>query len=274
MIKVKYRCLHPSCQVFCKKGELLLEESVFSELSAALEAGDTFKSPRDVCRLGFSQPFSVVSIEGEGTAAETGGAEAGVEDSKSEDPLEVLMAEHGEVLKKLDRIEEQVRKRDVDGLWITTAAVENDIMLHSMTKEEKVLFPAVRDLIPMGPSLLAIMHEDHEEFIALLHSVRGALQDGDIQDGILGSIVANLKNHISKENNELFGMINEHIDPAKKRSLLRDMERLEEAHVPVEPGDRLNSPSLYSEARKRMDAEIMALKQNISGQEGSSCDHH
>ena len=59
-----------------------------------------------------------------------------------EDPLWMLSDEHQHVLAKLEVIEEQVRKRDIEGLWESTASVENDIILHAI-KEEEVLFPLI-----------------------------------------------------------------------------------------------------------------------------------
>ncbi|MCP3676464.1 MAG: hemerythrin domain-containing protein, partial [Deltaproteobacteria bacterium] len=154
LFKIKYKCLHPSCQVYCKKGELTFDEEYFSDLSAEYDEESLFKSPPDYCRLGFAQPFKVISranvepsqvLSAEGSDVVHG-------DVALTDPIEMLKAEHQSILKNLDRIEEQLRKRDLDGLWLTTATIENEIILHSVMKEEQALFPAIADLVPMGPS--------------------------------------------------------------------------------------------------------------------------
>ncbi|MEE9591631.1 MAG: hemerythrin domain-containing protein [Thermodesulfobacteriota bacterium] len=276
LLKIRYKCLHPSCQVFCKGGEFSLDESTFNELAAAFDDKSVFKSPRNACRLGYSQPFKIVSVEEDRTSIEemdmAGDASCALDEST--DLIEILKAEHRGVLKKLDLIEEQLKKRDVDGLWITTAAIENDILFHSILKEEQALFPAVEAKIPMGPSLIAIMHEDHKEFLSLLHALRSGLRDGDILDGIARSIIMNLKNHILKEDEEFFGMVNDHMDEEEKKALLEKMNALEKTHVPIEPGDRTKEgPSSYSEERKKMNAEIDAMRHNLANQDGGQCQH-
>jgi hypothetical protein len=97
VLKIKYQCLHPSCQVFCSRGELTLEKSHLDELSKAFDEEKKFKSPRDICRLGFSQPFKALSIvEESAVAAGASGEDRG--DKAAADPLGVLKEEHRGVL--------------------------------------------------------------------------------------------------------------------------------------------------------------------------------
>jgi hemerythrin-like domain-containing protein len=276
LLKIKYECLHPSCQVFCKRGEFSLDESTFNELSSAFDDKSVFKSPQNACRLGYSQPLKVISIEEDRTSIEEKDMadDAGCTHDELTDPIEILKVEHRGVLKKLDLIEEQLKKRDMDGLWITTAALENDILFHSILKEEQALFPAVEAKIPMGLSLVAIMHEDHREFLSLLHALRSGLRDGDILDGIAMSIIMNLKNHIRKEDEEFFGMVNDCMDGGEKKALLEKMNALEKTHVPVEPGERTKEgPSSYSKEREKINAEIDAIRHNLTNQDGGQCQH-
>jgi len=250
ILNVKYRCQHPSCQVFCKKGKLTIEESMFEELSAAFEEDGLFKSPRDACRMGYSQPFKVVSIEAEGAEEVRG-------DIDSADPVEILRQEHLEVLKKLDIVESQVKKRQLEELWISTAALEDEIMRHSIEKEEGTLFPLLRNKSPMAEVFMQIVNEDHKEFISLLHSFRCGLQEDDILDGIINSVIINLKNHIRKEDEEFFSMVDESLDERDRAKLLEGMKRVDEKHVTIVAGDRghkIESPFL--ENRKILNAEI------------------
>ncbi|MFQ5585735.1 MAG: hemerythrin domain-containing protein [Thermodesulfobacteriota bacterium] len=275
-LKIKYRCLHPSCQVFCKKGELTLDDENFGELTAAYDEESVFKSPRNYCRLGFAQPFKAVSMEEVVPSYPGEDASADAQQSQGEitDPLDMLKGEHQGVLKKLDAIEEQIRRRDLDALWLTTAAVENDIVLHSIMKEEQALFPAIENVIPMGPSLISIMHEDHKEFLSLLHALRAALQDGEVLDGIANSIIVNLRSHIRKEDSEFFGMIDDHIDEEMKKGLLDQFVAIDKSYVPIEPGVRTGGRlSSYSELRKKIDAEVDAMRHNLVNQESSCCEH-
>ncbi|MBI5599553.1 MAG: hemerythrin domain-containing protein [Deltaproteobacteria bacterium] len=278
LLSIKYQCQQPHCQVFCQKGAILLEESEFERLSARAGAGEgTFKSPSGVCRMGFSQTFKVVNIEeareagrqaaGDVAAAGVKAADAG------KDPLARLSEEHKGVLKKLDIISRQVLKRDIDGLWHTTAAVENDILLHSIKKEEEVLFPLIEDRVPMGPALITIMKEDHRELIALLHAFRCGLQDGEILDGLVNSLVVNLRNHITKEDEEFFVLIDEYLSLKEREDIFARMKGIEESHIPIVAGDR-NKKGLspYAQDRKKLDAQIASLKSISSvGGEQSCC---
>lgn len=274
VLKIKYECLHPSCAVFCRKGKLYLEEALFSELSAANDAEDTFKSPYGVCRLGFSQPFKAVLVEEESLeeAAENEALEA-----KSEsDPFDLLVGEHRAVLKKLDLLEYQVRKRDLDGSWITTAMIENDIILHSIKQEEQVLFPLVLEKeVSMGDSFIAIMKEDHREFISLLHAFRCGLQDGEILDGLVGSLVINLRNHIEKEDQSFFPLTNECLEEDDRIRLFDAIMAIKNDHVPLAPGVRSEKPlSPLSEDRDKIDAELVGIREGSSkggGSEAGCC---
>lgn len=276
LFKIKYKCLHPSCQVHCKKGELTFDEEYFSCLLAEYEDESLFKSPPDYCRLGFMQPFKVISRANVESSQILRGeqSEAVPSDAKLTDPMEILKAEHQSVLKRLDAIEEQLRKRDLDGLWRTTAAVENDIIRHSVMKEEQALFPAIVDLVPMGHSLVSIMHEDHKEFLSLLHALRAALQDGEVLDGIANSIIVNMRSHIRKEDGEFFGMIDEHLDGELRKDLLEKFASIDKSYVPIELGERAGGKlSSYSDLRRKIDAEVDAMRHNLINQESSCCEH-
>jgi iron-sulfur cluster repair protein YtfE (RIC family) len=259
VLKIKYQCLHPSCQVFCSRGELTLEKSHLDELLKAFDEEKRFKSPRDICRLGFSQPFKALSIVEE--SAE--GAGASLEDPGNKvatDPLEVLKEEHQGVFKRLELIEEQTRKRDITGLWVSTAAIENDIIL-SIKKEEEVLFPLLLKKASRELAFIQIFHEDHKEFLSLLHSFRCGLQEDEILDGIVNSLIVNLRNHICKEDEEFFAMIDEHLGQEDRTKILEKMNKVQAEFVPAGAGERsekIESP--YLENRKRLDAGIAHAK--------------
>jgi hemerythrin-like domain-containing protein len=258
VLKIKYKCLHPSCQVNCSRGELTLEESQFDGLLKAFEEEEKFKSPRGVCKLGFSQPFKALSVK---SAEEAGASVEGSANKAARDPLKVLREEHQVVLKKLDFIEDQIRTRDIPGLWESTAAVENDMILHSIKKEEGVLFPLVLKKSSKEHTFIQIFHEDHKEFLSLLHSFRCGLQEDEILDGIVNSLIVNLRNHFLKEDEEFFTMIDEYLGAEDKAKILKDMNKIQGGFVPAVAGDRrekIKSP--YLENRKRLDTEIAHAK--------------
>lgn len=259
ILKVKYQCQHPSCQVYCKRGQVTVSESDYAELHAFYPEDGIFKSPREICKMGFSQPFKAISVEEAGT--ENVAEREDVVADPTNDPIEMLKAEHLGVIEKLNTLEAQVRKRDIDGLWVTTAAVEDDIMLHSVNKEEAVLFPHLAARMPMGDAYMQIMHEDHKEFMSLLHSFRCALQEDEILDGIINSVIVNLRNHIKKENEEFFSLAGEYIGMDDKKKLLADMKKLEDDYEHVEAGDRSEKiVSPYLEDRRHLNEGIAKAK--------------
>ena len=257
IIAVKYHCQHPSCQVFCKKGELTLDNADFEELKTAYDEEDLFKSPRGVCRMGYNQPFKIVSVSEEACA----GNGAGSAEVDANDPVQILKAEHKKVLSRLDDLEEQLRQRNIDGLWTSTAALENVITLHSLRKEEQGLFPILATKDPMAQAFIQIVHEDHKEFISLLHSFRCGLQEDQILDGIVNSLVTNLKNHIKKEDDEFFTMVDETLSDEDRKLLLERMDEIEKRFVPEDAGDRSDkTESPFLENRKTFDAEAAAVR--------------
>ena len=120
---------------------------------------------------------------------------------------------------------------------------------------------------------MQIIHEDHKEFISLLHSFRCALQEGEILDGIMHSVIVNIRNHILKEDEEFFTIVDESLNDKDKKFLLEKMKECDEKHVTIEAGDineKIDSP--YLEDRKTMDAGIDAIKQNSSSDDwGCAC---
>jgi hemerythrin-like domain-containing protein len=256
-LNIKYHCQHPSCQVFCKKGELTLAEADFEELKEAYEDAEIFKSPRGVCRMGYNQPFKIVSV-----SEEAAGEDSTENADKANDPIEILKAEHKGVIEKLDALEEQIRLRSLDGMWQAITDIENAITLHSIKKEEEGLFPllAKKDKDSMTHAYMQIVHEDHKEFLSLLHSFRCALQNDVIENGIAKSLIVSLKNHIKKEDDEFFSMVEETLSAEDKALLLGRMEAIESKFVPEKAGDRHDkTDSPFLEDREILDGEIKAV---------------
>ncbi|MDD5435390.1 MAG: hemerythrin domain-containing protein, partial [Nitrospira sp.] len=205
ILEVKYKCLHQSCQIKkCKQGVLHIDESLFKQLSESFEDQQHFKSPRGYCRLGFGQTLQVVGMK-EASDEEEQQEELSAEEKEIKrltDPMEILKEEHNVVLKKLELIEQLIKRRDLDGLWITVSEIEDDIILHSIKKEEGILFPMLEKASSLTSGEISIMKEDHRELAALLQSIKDGLREGDILDGVFGSALAHLRNHVRKEDEE------------------------------------------------------------------------
>lgn len=233
MLEVKYRCMHPSCVVNCREGVLTMPEELFKELSASHEEEGMFKSPKGACRMGFSQPYKVQAVE---ALVEEEPAPVDPEFANA-DPIGQLIAEHRDILGMLEHLESLVRKRDVHALWAYTADLENVLMIHSGIKEEEVLFPAIKAVVELSDVLVTIIKEDHREILSLLHNFRTALEEGDLIDGCIRSMMVSLKSHIRKENYEFFELIDKLIAPEIKAAIVKDMDRAAKEYVPIVAGE-------------------------------------
>lgn len=268
MVEVKYRCMHPSCVVNCREGIIGIEEGLLNELSSNGKGEGLFRSPHGICRLGFSQTFKVLSkSEIDSAAAQE------VEVLPENNPIAILVAEHKVILKKLAVIEEQLSKRDIDALWVSTVDLENDLNLHSGKKEEEVVLPALCSLMPLAETLVAIIKEDHREVLSVLHAFRDALIEGTIIDGLIRSTIVSLKSHIRKEDNEFFELVDKHLSEEVCAGLIEGMKKIEAEFVPAEPGDRikLTAERRASAAnRAHIDDAFQALRETML----DSCNCH
>lgn len=239
VLEIRYTCLHPSCVVHCKNGVLFLTEAEFAQLSAPYEDARYFKSPRHACRMGYSQQFEGVSVaeaEDEDALGDSEGLSANT--NPETDPIAALIADHQKILEKADKVDAILTKRNIDELWVATAELDNHLHLHSGIKEEEVLFPALKGLVPFGEGLVACINEDHREIVSLIYSFREALRDGTINDKIIGSALVALRSHIRKEDNEFFEFVRKYITEEMKESLMKGMRHAEHSFVPAEPGER------------------------------------
>ena len=271
ILEIQYKCMHPSCVVNCREGVLAMDEELYNDLLSSCEGEGVFKSPRGACRMGFSQKFQTLAVEEDRDADGEAGADA--EDAAldpSEDPVKILVAEHQVILEKLDEIEGHMRRRDCDALWVSTAEIQNEIMLHSVHKEEDVLFPLLHEVLPLADGLITVVKEDHRELMTLLHSFRIALVDGDILDGIGRSIVVNLRSHIRKEDEEFFMLIDRYLDADKRKHILECMKKVEESFEPIKPVSRQEARKMSTKKeRNKHDDDAFAAREARQADAGS-----
>src|SRR4030066_2394865 len=268
-LRIKYRCQHPDCQIKnCRTGEIDIDEMEFIELSSSADDKTLFKSPRGICRLGFAQTFKALEVRNVSDISEDTVVET---DAEEVNPVSILREEHQRVLRRLDVIEDMILRRDIDGLWINMAEVENDIVLHSIRKEEGVLFPMLIKLDPVNEKYIEIIKEDHRELIVLLHAVRNAMCEDEIPDNVLLSALSNLRSHISKEDEEFFYMVEECLDSESRRILLEGMDLAEKSHVLITAGERtagLHNHEDDSPDKLRYREEVLSARQS---EEKDSC---
>lgn len=259
LLEIMYKCMHNSCYVNCREGILTVEEGRFQELSAASAAGEgVFKSPRGICRMGFSQNFQVVKMQrlGSGVPFDQGSSQL----DPSQNPLIILVEEHKMINGKLEKIEEHLKKRDMDALWVSTKDLENDLILHSGIKEEEVLFGLSKGLLPFGETLQDIIKEEHREIITLLHNFRDALQIGELNDGIIDSVIVSLRGHIRKEDQEFFEIIDKCLNDELRLKITEGMKEVEAKFERGEPGVRKMNAKRLSQQEHYHD-QVMALRE-------------
>lgn len=263
-LEIRYRCLHPSCVVNCREGVIAVDEQFFKELSAHYEEEDMFRSPRGFCRLGFSQPYQVLTLAPL-VDEEPVQLDPELEDA---DPIGILMAEHRDILGMLEKLENLVRKRDAPALWEYTAELENVLMIHSGLKEEEVLFPAIRSIMELSDVLVTIIKEDHREILSLLHNFRTALQEGDLIDGCIRSMVVSLRSHIRKENYEFFDIVDKGIPAELKFSILKGMDEIVKLYEPIVAGPLVVK---RNPKREMFNDEAAAIKDLANVDTGCTC---
>jgi len=257
LLEIMYKCMHNSCYVNCREGILTVEEGRFKELSSPTEEG-VFKSPRGICRMGFSQNFQVVKMQrlGSGVPFDQGSSQL----DPSQNPLLILVEEHKFINAKLVMIEEQIKKRDLDALWASTKDIENDLVLHSGIKEEEVLFGLTQGLLPFGETLQDIIKEEHREIITLLNNFRGALEIGELNDGIIDSVIVSLRGHIRKEDQEFFEIIDKCLNDGIRLKITEGMKAVEEKFVRAEAGVRKMNVKQLAKQEHYHD-QVMALRE-------------
>ncbi|MBI5235508.1 MAG: hemerythrin domain-containing protein [Deltaproteobacteria bacterium] len=278
MLDVRYQCLHPSCCANCREGVITVDEEAFVELCAFYPEEDVFRSPRGACRLGFNRAYKLVSVkrldEGVNELHTEVVITAAQIRKRQNDPIALLMNEHQSILKLMARIEEQRARREVDALWASTREFENEIMLHSGLKEEEVLLPMLMSRLPLGEGLAVIIREEHREIVSILHAFRCALEDGDINDGVLGSVMMSLNSHIRKEDNEFFVLVDKHLTDDLRGELLEGMKKIEAGFVPVPPGERnIKTDEQKVAAAKRLQFHDDYLSIKEIANTGSCCGH-
>jgi hemerythrin-like domain-containing protein len=272
VLEVKYKCMHPSCIVNCRDGILELDAGYYEELAARSSVDGQFKSPRGLCRMGFAQDLEALEVADAADGIKDRGASLV---DPSEDPVAVLIQEHKEVLERLEVLKEHLRVRDLDLLWVSTAELAESLNLHSIEKEEGILLPVMKDLLPLGEGLVSIVKEDHRELMSLLLVFRDALVDDEILDGIAHSMVTNLESHIRKEDTEFFTLVNKCIDDEVRKTVIAGFKEVEARHVKITPGNR-DEEGLYSvadaERRRELHENILAVK-DLVNIDNSGCCH-
>lgn len=145
-----------------------------------------------------------------------------------EGPIEILKGEHNGVLEILDKLEEDIDAKDIEGMDKSIWRLEKEFDRHSLNKEEKVLFPVLEKFLPREGGPTAVMIAEHEDLVGSIKNFKEAVGEKDFEklNEIGRHIILILRDHINKENNILFRMAEMHLDEGDKKSILSKFRQI------------------------------------------------
>lgn len=144
-------------------------------------------------------------------------------------PTDILREEHEVVLKLLDKLEQDIGKKDIKSAEKNMLTLEREFEKHSLNKEEKALFPEIEKFIPREGGPTGVMIAEHKELVGYIKDSKNAAKTKDIKKlGENGNqIIAVLRPHIDKENNMLFMMAEMHLDEKQKKAVLEKFKKFD-----------------------------------------------
>ena len=143
-------------------------------------------------------------------------------------PTDILKKEHDIVLKILNKIEKGIRDKNLKLLQKEISILEKEFDRHSLTKEEKILFPELEKFIPREGGPTGMMIHEHNELVNLIKEFKSAIRIKDFQklSDAGNSILSILRPHIDKENNILFMISHMHLSDKQKEKILEKFKKI------------------------------------------------
>lgn len=146
-------------------------------------------------------------------------------------PTDILRKEHEKVLEILDKLEKNLKNKNLKSMGEDIAILEKEFDKHSLNKEEKALFPELEKFIPRDGGPTGVMIMEHKELAGLIKNFKEniKIKDFDKLDEIGNAILSILRPHIDKENNMLFMMADMHLDDKQKKTILDKFKKFDSA---------------------------------------------
>ena len=153
------------------------------------------------------------------------------------DPIEILMQEHQDVLgivSNITRLQQEL-KDDPDAtvpqLQELITKLEKEFDVHSLSKEEKALFPAMETFMPRDEGPIGVMIQEHVELVRRIQDFKESLEASDYNKTMeagayLGSV---LPDHIYKEDNILYNMARMHLSSEDMDGIYQKMLDIEKS---------------------------------------------
>ncbi|MCP3676932.1 MAG: hemerythrin domain-containing protein [Deltaproteobacteria bacterium] len=135
------------------------------------------------------------------------------------DPIEILMQEHKDVLEIVDnigRLQQELKDtpdETAPKLKELLAKLDKEFDIHSLSKEEKALFPAMETFMPRDEGPIGVMIQEHVELVRRIQDYKESLDTGDYNKSMEAGayLISVLPDHIYKEDNILYNMARMHL---------------------------------------------------------------
>lgn len=139
---------------------------------------------------------------------------------------DILRSEHDTVLLKLDALDLAARDGDLDRIRSLLPFFERDIQLHRR-KEEEILFPILTRYVGASSGPVSCMLHEHQEEKNLVELLRAAADAASPEIRQRTSdFTSFLRSHIRKENEVLFLIAEEVMNPAEKERAFAEMGKI------------------------------------------------
>jgi len=135
------------------------------------------------------------------------------------DPIEILMNQHKEVLEVLEKIGasiDELKDSPAETKQKLIALIEKldkDFDVHSLRNEEEGLFPVMETFLPRDQGPIGVMIMEHEEFLKQIKDFKQQLGNEDYDKVLqIGQhITTAIREHIYKEDNILYNIARMHL---------------------------------------------------------------
>ena len=148
-------------------------------------------------------------------------------------PTDVLREEHDKVLGMLDRLEKGLEDKDLKSLERNILLLSKEFDRHSLNKEEKVLFPEIEKFIAQDSGPTEVMRMEHKDLtesiknFAVYMAQTAKTKDFSKLQEIGSHIIDILRQHIDKENNILFMIVDMHLEDKQKKAILEKFRKID-----------------------------------------------
>jgi hemerythrin-like domain-containing protein len=153
------------------------------------------------------------------------------------DPIEILMQEHKDVLEIVDnigRLQQELKDtpdETAPKLKELLAKLDKEFDIHSLSKEEKALFPAMEAFMPRDEGPIGVMIQEHVELVRRIKDYKESLDTGDYNKSLEAGayLISVLPDHIYKEDNILYNMARMHLSSDDMDGIYQKMLDIEKS---------------------------------------------